>query len=84
MTNNLKKENWRMDKSNTFVPQKYRSGFTSPSCKAPSGPKTSLNMEKTDRKTWLKRLGWGGFLFFLFKGLAWIAVWTLGWKAVCN
>jgi len=24
--------------------------------------------------TWLKRLGWVGFFFFLIKGLIWIAV----------
>jgi hypothetical protein len=23
---------------------------------------------------WLKRLGWAGFLFFLIKGLVWLAV----------
>jgi hypothetical protein len=28
--------------------------------------------EKT--KQWLKRIGWGGFLFFLIKGLIWLAV----------
>jgi hypothetical protein len=29
---------------------------------------------------WLRRIGVAGFLFFLIKGLAWIAVWTLGVK----
>lgn len=23
---------------------------------------------------WLKRIGWGGFLFFLIKGLLWLVV----------
>lgn len=26
------------------------------------------------QKTWLKRLGWAGFLFFLIKGIAWLFV----------
>jgi len=25
-------------------------------------------------KNWLKKIGWVGFLFFLFKGLLWIAL----------
>ncbi|ADB37447.1 hypothetical protein Slin_1397 [Spirosoma linguale DSM 74] len=25
-------------------------------------------------KYWLKRLGWGGFLFFLIKGLLWLLI----------
>ncbi len=24
--------------------------------------------------SWLKRLGWAGFLFFLVKGLVWLAI----------
>jgi hypothetical protein len=28
-------------------------------------------------KTWLKRLGIGGFLFFLIKGLVWLGVFFL-------
>jgi hypothetical protein len=35
-------------------------------------------MEKQDRKSsriaWLKRIGVAGFLFFLIKGLVWLAV----------
>lgn len=30
---------------------------------------------------WIKRLGWVGFLFFLVKGLVWLAVGYLGLKA---
>lgn len=26
------------------------------------------------KRNWLKRLGWAGFLFFLVKGLVWLAV----------
>jgi len=26
------------------------------------------------KPNWLKRLGWAGFLFFLLKGLVWLAV----------
>jgi len=29
---------------------------------------------KTTTKGWLARLGWAGFLFFLIKGLVWVAV----------
>ncbi len=32
------------------------------------------------RKKWLKRAGIAGFLFFLIKGLAWIAVALFAWK----
>jgi hypothetical protein len=31
-------------------------------------------MEKKNYKTWLKRFGVVGFLFFLIKGLIWIGV----------
>ena len=31
-------------------------------------------MEKKNYKTWLKRFGVAGFLFFLVKGLIWIGV----------
>jgi hypothetical protein len=29
-------------------------------------------------KSWLRRIGIGAFLFFLFKGLAWLAIIFLG------
>jgi hypothetical protein len=28
----------------------------------------------TKKASWLKRLGWAGFLFFLLKGLIWLAI----------
>ncbi|MGV3637063.1 MAG: hypothetical protein ACO1NQ_05390 [Flavobacteriales bacterium] len=28
----------------------------------------------TSKGSWLKRLGWAGFLFFLLKGLVWLAL----------
>ncbi len=31
-------------------------------------------MERTRVKTWIKRLGFWGFLFFLVKGLLWLAI----------
>lgn len=31
-------------------------------------------MMKKDFRTWLKRLGVAGFMFFLIKGLIWIAI----------
>ncbi len=31
---------------------------------------------------WLKRLGWAGFLFFLIKGLIWLAVFYGGLRLV--
>ncbi len=34
-------------------------------------------------QTFLKRFGVLGFLFFLVKGLVWVAIFTLGWKG-CN
>ncbi|WP_096348994.1 alanyl-tRNA synthetase [Crocinitomix algicola] len=38
------------------------------------------NKNKTPKKkwyhnAWLQRIGLAGFLFFLFKGLAWLALW---------
>jgi hypothetical protein len=40
-------------------------------------------MEKNEKlKTWFKRLGWAGFLFFLIKGIAWLVVLWLGKEAV--
>jgi hypothetical protein len=43
----------------------------------------TLVMDKNERlKTWFKRLGWVGFLFFLIKGIAWLVVLWLGKEAV--
>jgi hypothetical protein len=33
-----------------------------------------VTTSKKSMKTWLKRIGFAGFLFFLIKGLVWIAV----------
>lgn len=45
---------------------------------------TKVNEEtgKSGKKKWLKRLGIFGFLFFLIKGLAWIAVAVAAWYGV--
>ena len=38
-------------------------------------PQTTENTGRAGQvKRWLKRLGLAGFLFFLFKGLVWIAI----------
>jgi hypothetical protein len=36
--------------------------------------KTEKTESKNSTKAWLKRIGVAGFLFFLIKGLVWIAV----------
>lgn len=41
-------------------------------------------MEKKDMKGWIRRLGVAGFLFFLIKGLVWLAVFWGAWEAGCN
>ncbi|WP_300666399.1 hypothetical protein [Fluviicola sp.] len=42
---------------------------------------TQLSEDKASkRKKWLKRFGLAGFLFFLIKGLVWIAVGLFAWK----
>ncbi|MEQ1745378.1 MAG: hypothetical protein ABMA02_08135 [Saprospiraceae bacterium] len=41
-------------------------------------------MEKKDWKAWLRRLGVAGFLFFLIKGLVWLAIFWGAWEAGCN
>jgi len=40
----------------------------------PKPSKLHLNMEKKNWKDGLRRLGVAGFLFFLIKGLIWLAV----------
>jgi hypothetical protein len=35
-------------------------------------------------KVWMKRVGVVGFLFFLLKGLVWIAVFVFGAEAIKN
>lgn len=41
-------------------------------------------MEKKGWKTWIYRFGAAGFLFFLIKGLLWLAVFWGLWKAGCH
>jgi hypothetical protein len=38
-------------------------------------------MEQKDWKTWMRRFGIGGFLFFLIKGLVWLAIFFGAFKA---
>jgi hypothetical protein len=33
-----------------------------------------------NKKKWLKRMGFIGFMFFLIKGLAWIVVFVVAYK----
>jgi DMSO reductase anchor subunit len=33
-----------------------------------------MDSDKNTQKSWLKRLGVAGFLFFLIKGLVWVAI----------
>jgi hypothetical protein len=42
--------------------------------------------QTTDNKTmlWLKRLGIGGFFFFLAKGIAWLILGKAALSALCN
>lgn len=40
----------------------------------PKANKLKLNMEKKNWKTWMARMGWAGFFFFLGKGLLWLAL----------
>ncbi|MEA5139665.1 hypothetical protein [Arcicella rigui] len=35
---------------------------------------TNQTPPKKDFRSWLKRLGWAGFFFFLIKGLLWLIV----------
>lgn len=39
--------------------------------------------QKNDKTKWVKRLGVGAFLFFLLKGLVWLAVFFFAAKS-CN
>ncbi len=36
---------------------------------------------KQDWRSWLKRVGILGFLFFLVKGIIWLVVFYLAWRA---
>jgi len=41
-------------------------------------------MEKRNWKMWIRRFGVAGFLFFLIKGLVWLAVFWGMWEVSCN
>lgn len=41
-------------------------------------------MKQQDWKTWLKRLGFAGFLFFLIKGIIWLVVFYMAWRATAE
>ena len=45
-------------------------------------PEDKSNAEASQEKglkNWFKRIGVAGFLFFLIKGLVWIAIWVAAW-----
>lgn len=46
--------------------------------------KMKLEIMNEKNKLWLKRIGVGGFLFFLIKGLIWIAIFAGMGKCVMN
>ncbi|MNJ88750.1 hypothetical protein D3C87_63050 [compost metagenome] len=43
-------------------------------------PQTQTDDKALKRKKWLKRFGIAGFMFFLIKGLVWIAIALFAWK----
>lgn len=51
-----------------------------------TNPTTEQNpLPENKKKTWLKRIGVAGFLFFLIKGIAWLFVFYYGIKFTgCN
>ncbi|MCW5923278.1 MAG: hypothetical protein KIS77_13110 [Saprospiraceae bacterium] len=57
-----------------YKTQNYRTACCSFRNTLPNPENPLLNMEKKDWKTWLRRLGVGGFLFFFIKGLVWLAI----------
>jgi hypothetical protein len=44
------------------------------------GRLNASNNDKPGAASWLKRLGWGAFLFFLLKGIAWLFVFWFGFE----
>jgi hypothetical protein len=67
-----------------FAQQKYASACLVGQMKLPNEPNQYLNMENKDWKGWMRRLGVAGFLFFLIKGLVWLAIFWGAWEAGCN
>jgi hypothetical protein len=47
-------------------------------------PQFMSSKTPTKTKIWLKRLGIGGFLFFLIKGLIWLGVFLVVFFQKCN
>jgi len=47
-------------------------------------PQFMSSTTPTKTKLWLKRLGIGGFLFFLIKGLIWLGVFLVVFFQKCN
>ena len=48
-------------------------------------PEDKSNVGATQEKSlqnWFKKIGIAGFLFFLIKGLIWIAIWTAAWMGL--
>ncbi|AEA43732.1 hypothetical protein Fluta_1741 [Fluviicola taffensis DSM 16823] len=45
-----------------------------------TAPNQPIDEKALKRKKWLKRVGVAGFLFFLIKGLVWIAIALFAWK----
>jgi len=43
--------------------------------------KITAQTSKTDWKSWLKKVGIAGFLFFFLKGLVWIGVFVFAAKS---
>lgn len=66
------------------MPTKVKSEANERTFAALNWKKLYLNMEKTDWKTMLKRFGVAGFLFFLVKGLVWLAVFFGAGKLLCS
>jgi hypothetical protein len=47
-------------------------------------PENTTKLEENKSKLWLKRLGIGGFLFFLGKGILWLLLGKAALSALCN
>jgi hypothetical protein len=47
-------------------------------------PENTKKLEENKSKLWLKRLGIGGFLFFLGKGILWLLLGKAALSALCN
>ncbi len=67
------------DPDNSWIPGHFDT-MTKEQHAAPSPQHQGDEEKALKRKKWLKRAGIAGFLFFLIKGLAWIAVALFAWK----